>query len=74
MIAIMYCESGGRPDVQNPYSTASGLFQFLDTTWNNYGGYSRAMYAPVSVQNAYALLEYNSAGTSPWLASQSCWG
>lgn len=74
MLAIMYCESGGRADAQNPSSTASGLFQFLDTTWNNYGGYSRAMYAPVSVQNAKALQEYNSAGTSPWLASESCWG
>lgn len=30
-------ESGWNPNAQNPTSTASGLFQFLDSTWRNYG-------------------------------------
>lgn len=74
MYAIENCESGGNPTAQNPSSTASGLFQFLDSTWAGYGGYSRAMYAPQSVQEAKALLEYSTNGTSPWLASSFCWG
>lgn len=30
-------ESGGRSDAQNPYSTAYGLGQFLDSTWAGTG-------------------------------------
>ncbi len=30
---IMWCESGGDPNAYNPYSGASGLFQFLPSTW-----------------------------------------
>lgn len=30
-------ESGWNPLAKNPSSTASGLFQFLDSTWRNYG-------------------------------------
>ncbi|HEX6947844.1 MAG TPA: transglycosylase SLT domain-containing protein [Acidimicrobiia bacterium] len=32
-LAVMRCESGGDPDAYNPYSGASGLFQFLPSTW-----------------------------------------
>lgn len=35
-------------------STASGLWQFLRSTWNGYGGYLNAADAPVEVQNAKA--------------------
>lgn len=28
----MACESGGDPNAQNPHSTASGTYQFLDST------------------------------------------
>jgi soluble lytic murein transglycosylase-like protein len=31
---IIYCESGGNHTAQNPNSTAFGLCQFLDSTWN----------------------------------------
>jgi len=33
---IMMCESKGDPLAQNPNSTAKGLFQFIDKTWENY--------------------------------------
>lgn len=73
--AIVRCESGGDyTDVNKSGSTASGAYQFLDSTWNNFDGYSRAMYAPPAVQDQRALIEYNSSGTSAWAASQSCWG
>lgn len=32
-LVIMQCESGGDPDARNPYSGASGLFQFMPGTW-----------------------------------------
>ncbi len=32
-LRIMDCESNGDPDAYNPYSGASGLFQFLPSTW-----------------------------------------
>jgi len=35
-------EANGTLNDQNPTSTASGLFQFLDTTWQNFGGVSHA--------------------------------
>lgn len=58
----------------NPTSTASGAWQFLDSTWNGYRGYARAVDAPRSVQDAYARRYMDANGHTPWAASQSCWG
>ncbi len=33
-LAIIQCESRGNPDAVNPTSGASGLFQFLESTWS----------------------------------------
>ena len=35
---IAQAESGGRADAQNPRSSAGGVFQFIDQTWNQLGG------------------------------------
>ncbi len=62
-------ESGGDPLAENPYSSASGLWQFIDSTWANYGGYSHASYAPASVQNAKAALVWDGGrGCYHWSA------
>lgn len=35
---LVSIESGWRPTAENPSSTASGLCQFLDSTYERYGG------------------------------------
>jgi hypothetical protein len=64
---VMYRESGGSLTAQNPTSTASGKWQFLDSTWAGYGGYASAYLAPESVQDAKAAaLWAGGAGASHW--------
>lgn len=70
---IKQCESHGDYTAQNRHSTASGGYQYLDSTWNHYDGYDRAMYAPASVQDQRAESDFARVGGRPWLASQSCW-
>lgn len=57
-----------------PGSSASGKYGFVDGTWANYKGYSRAMYAPESIQDEkFWMVWANGAGASHWAASRSCW-
>lgn len=52
---IIARESGGNPTAQNPTSTASGLYQFINGTWKAYGGSTpTAKQASVAEQNAVA--------------------
>jgi hypothetical protein len=55
-------ESGGQLNDQNPTSTASGLFQFLDTTWDNYGGVGHAGNATFQQQVAKFISESGGPG------------
>lgn len=73
MLRIKTCESGGNYEAQNKRSTASGAFQFLDSTWAGYGGYAKARLAPPRIQDEFALLTYQRSGTRPWNASKGCW-
>lgn len=64
---VLACESGGNPTAENPRSSASGLWQFLDSTWAGFGGYARASHAPAAVQNEKARqLWAGGAGRSHW--------
>lgn len=73
MSAIRYCESRNDYAAQNRYSSASGAYQFLDSTWAYFGGYQRAKDAPAQVQDQKAYQTMQLRGTAPWNASRSCW-
>lgn len=47
-------ESGGQYHLPPNRAGASGAYQFLDSTWGNYGGYASAYLAPPDVQDARA--------------------
>ncbi|MCU1453449.1 MAG: transglycosylase [Acidimicrobiales bacterium] len=64
---VMMRESGGNIHAQNPSSSASGKWQFIDSTWAGYGGYAHAKDAPESVQDAKAReLWAGGAGAGHW--------
>lgn len=71
---IVMCESGGNYLAENGgdrggFSTASGAYQILDSSWAGYGGYSHAADAPPNVQDAKAASMWaGGAGASHWAA------
>jgi LysM repeat protein len=69
-------ESGGNPRAQNPTSTASGLYQFLLTSWYaiGYGAAypGGAKTAPVSVQQQAFHKAYALYGVSWWRPYDGC--
>ncbi|HLU52759.1 MAG TPA: transglycosylase SLT domain-containing protein [Acidimicrobiia bacterium] len=71
-LAVIRCESGGDPEAYNPYSGASGLFQFLPSTWATvsqsagFGGAS-PFDAEANIGTAAWLSSYyENRGSNPW--------
>ncbi len=54
-------ESRGDYQAENPTSTASGAYQYIDGTWDGYGGYGHAADAPPDVQDAKMRLDTQAA-------------
>ena len=52
LATIRTIESGGDYTARNTGPTASGAYQFLDSTWANYGGVPHAWQASAAVQDA----------------------
>jgi hypothetical protein len=65
-------ESGGNYRAENPVSTASGAYQFLDSTWRTmsaragHSGWGHAASAPPHIQDAVAVYTVNSGWRSAW--------
>lgn len=76
---IRGCESWGDPhakgnyQAQNSHSTASGAYQYLDSTWGGHRGYEKARYAPKWIQDKRAVRDFKNVGARPWYASRGCW-
>lgn len=76
---IAKCESRLNPLAKNAVSTASGTFQFLDSSWYYYGKmyWGEEFYTKdklIAEDNvALAWYVYKSVGVSPWYASRDCW-
>jgi septal ring factor EnvC (AmiA/AmiB activator) len=67
--SVVNCESGGQ-DLTPNSAGASGYYQFMPGTWNNYGGYSQAYQAPKSLQDQRAQQVWNGgAGASNWVCA-----
>lgn len=73
--SIRWCESGDVYTAENPISSASGGWQFIDSTWTEVTGLTPPASAwPEHVQDA-AFLELwdDGNGASHWFASRGCW-
>lgn len=69
---IIICESGWKTNAQNPRSSAGGLFQFLDSTWNRTASPGWEKYDPYRNIDAGIAL-FKKEGTDPWKESEGCW-
>ena len=72
---IIECESGGDPCAKNPKSSAYGLCQFLDSTWEyvqNKWNMELDRDDPDDQRYACERL-LREEGTSHWKASEYCW-
>lgn len=73
-LRIIDCESNGDPNAVNPYSGASGLFQFLPSTWATtapnagYGGASPLDPEANVASGAWLANRYQQLGQSYWQA------
>lgn len=74
-------ESGGDPRAQNPTSSASGLFQMIDSTWRGNARwvpqarkYARASDAPARVQWLVALHSIRNGGHGNWEGTSCGYG
>ena len=74
-VRIVECESGFKPDAQNTQSSAYGLFQFLNSSWNRV---QIQMNKQLDREDPYDQIEaglfWLQKSTSPWNESKSCWG
>lgn len=78
MAALRAVESSGdytAEGVPTPWGTATGAYQYLDGTWDNYKGYARAKDAPPEIQDEKARMDmeryYNEYGS--WDSVAAAW-
>jgi len=76
LLGVAVCESGLNVTAKNRSSSARGLFQFLDTTWDSQR--HRLDYAPEDIldpvaSSRVAASMISEGGLSAWNASRHCW-
>jgi hypothetical protein len=57
LLTIRMVESGNRYDLPPNRGKASGAYQYIESSWNNYRGYPAAYLAPSWIQDERALLD-----------------
>lgn len=75
---IAKCESKLNPLAKNPYSSAEGVYQFLDGTWDHYGKKHWGVMSTRSKLDGadnveLALWVMGNFGTHDWDESKDCW-
>lgn len=72
MQRIAWCESAYNPQAKNKLSTASGVYQFLKSTWKNNKCQGDVFNAEDNIICALDIIKQH--GTSRWNESKKCWG
>jgi len=74
MLCVREAESGGDYQAENPTSSASGAWQFIDSTWESVTGLPAPASAyPRDVQDAAAVeLWAGGAGAGHWVTASGC--
>ena len=72
---IIQAESGGNPKAKNPDSSAYGLCQFIDGTWEYVQDkWSMELNRDSEIDQRYACERLlNEEGTKHWQESKNCW-
>ena len=75
MWGLREVESNQDYKARNPNSTASGAYQYIDSTWGGYRGYSRAYQAPARIQDEKAHSDISGAyaRTKNWRNVAAFW-
>jgi hypothetical protein len=79
MLRIAECESNNTAHAKNPNSSASGRFQFINSSWEYYGkmhwggDWINKNVFDWDDNTELALYVYERNGTRDWLASSHCW-
>ncbi len=78
-VAVAHCESRLNPLAKNKHSTAKGVFQFLNGSFNYYGtklwGTTKGRSALDAEDNIeLAMYVMSKRGTKDWQSSARCWG